>query len=334
LLLGPSPFGHWLESYLYITVRSLYFLQLQPGPPSSSSSLRAPLSLCRARVTPAAGRPRAPATLRHPDLTPRVALSLLPPPALPSLAVPRSSTLGRRSRAAATPSRRACRCRPLSATDSVTISLLPLLCEVMCCYRTDPKPLSLAYSSLLPPCANKVRRTFLAGICRDTFTPTKSPRPTVSSPPSLPPRPDPVQPPALLRRNRLHPEPPLAGAARRSPHRRQHPSATFSANLSMEIASPSPPDTLAHVRSSRSPVFRWERRRAATVAAPPRRRQGSTPARRAPPLPTVSPHHTGRASRSCQAGLSPLATSPPVGTCRSRRPVIVGDWQGSFCEGF
>jgi hypothetical protein len=111
LLLGPSPFEHWLESYLFITVRPLSFLLFATGssivfpePPISSAPLRV-------RVTPAVSRPRAPAPLRHPDLAPCVALSLLPPPALPSLAVPHSSTSGRRSRAAATPFRRTCRHR-------------------------------------------------------------------------------------------------------------------------------------------------------------------------------------------------------------------------------
>jgi hypothetical protein len=92
-LLGPSPFEHWLESYKYVTVRPLCFLLFAtespivfPEPPISSTPLRA-------RVAPAAGHPRAPVALR---LAPRVARSLLPPPALPSLAVPRSSTSGRR----------------------------------------------------------------------------------------------------------------------------------------------------------------------------------------------------------------------------------------------
>jgi hypothetical protein len=102
LLLGPSPFEHWLESYLYVTVRPLSFLLFATGssivfpePPISSAPLRV-------RMAPATGRPRAPAALRHPDLAPRVALTLLPPPALPSLAVPRSSTSGKHFRAAAT----------------------------------------------------------------------------------------------------------------------------------------------------------------------------------------------------------------------------------------
>jgi hypothetical protein len=96
LLLGPSPFEHWCETCPCFTVRPLCFLLFAirspivfPQPPISSAPLRA-------RVTPAAGHPRAPAALRPPDLAPRVALSLLPPPALPSLAIPRSSMSGRR----------------------------------------------------------------------------------------------------------------------------------------------------------------------------------------------------------------------------------------------
>jgi hypothetical protein len=135
--LGPSTFELWFESYMCITVRPLCFLLFATGssivfpePPISSAPLRA-------RVTPAAGRPRAPAALRHPDLAPRVARSLLPPPALPSLAVPLSSTSGRRSRAAATPPRRARRRRPPLCAWPRDLSL-PFLLFYQSCAATKP----------------------------------------------------------------------------------------------------------------------------------------------------------------------------------------------------
>jgi hypothetical protein len=100
---------------------------------------------------------------------------------------------------------------------------LPLLHfhRVLRPYKTEPSSSFLSFPFLFPPRPPTLsrRRTVLAGICRDPFTLSKTPRPTASPPPPLVPRPDPVQPPALLRRNRLHPEPPLTGAARARPHR-------------------------------------------------------------------------------------------------------------------
>jgi hypothetical protein len=63
LLLDPSPFEHWLESYLYITVRSLCFLLFATGSSivfPEPSIFSVPL---RARVTAAAGR--SPEHLQH-----------------------------------------------------------------------------------------------------------------------------------------------------------------------------------------------------------------------------------------------------------------------------
>jgi hypothetical protein len=37
---------------------------------------------------------------------------------------------------------------------------------------------------------------------------------------------------------------------------------------------------------------------------------------------------------SCRTGPSPPATSPPVGTCRSRWPVAIEGWQGPWCKSF
>jgi hypothetical protein len=52
-------------------------------------------------------------------------------------------------------------------------------------------------------------------------TPLRFRWPRASSPPPLAPQPNPVQPRAASRRNRAHPEPPLIGAARARPRRRQ-----------------------------------------------------------------------------------------------------------------
>jgi hypothetical protein len=98
---------------------------------------------------------------------------------------------------------------PFTSTESC-VPIKPNRAPPFCCspFLLPPRP----------PTPSR-RHTFLAGICRDSFTPSKSPRPTASPPPPLAPRPDPVQPPALLCRNCAYPEPPLAGAARRPPHR-------------------------------------------------------------------------------------------------------------------
>jgi hypothetical protein len=141
LLLGPSPFEHWCGSCPCFTVRPLCFLLFATGspivfpePPISSAPLRT-------RVTPAAGLPRAPAALHPPDLAPRVALSLLPPPALPSLAVPRSSTSGRR------PERPPCRSiRHAGAARCsvpgrvISLSPFPSLLQTVRGYKTDLTP--------------------------------------------------------------------------------------------------------------------------------------------------------------------------------------------------
>jgi hypothetical protein len=122
---------------------------------------RAPDLLCSStRVTPTAGRPRAPAALR---LAPRVARSLFPPPALPSLAVPRSSTSGRRSRAAATPPRRARgRCPPLCAWPRDLSLPFLLFCQPCAATKPDrapsPRLLCLFFLLATPESARIPRR--------------------------------------------------------------------------------------------------------------------------------------------------------------------------------
>jgi hypothetical protein len=87
LLLGPSPFEHWLESYLYITVRSLLFYDIALR--SSIFFLESPSSSAsaRARDPPPPASSRAPAALRRPSTrhpttppTARAAFTVLPSP--------------------------------------------------------------------------------------------------------------------------------------------------------------------------------------------------------------------------------------------------------------
>jgi hypothetical protein len=92
LLLGPSPFEHWLESYLYITEGSVLFSEIAFR---SSIVFLGSLISCasaRARDPPPPAASRAPAALHHPDPAPRVALPLLPSPhrlRCPPFALPR-----------------------------------------------------------------------------------------------------------------------------------------------------------------------------------------------------------------------------------------------------
>jgi hypothetical protein len=266
LLLGPSPFEHWLESYLYITVRPLCFCFLQPGPlhlPQSRSSLC--LLLC-CTPPPSPGPERRPAALCPSDLAPRVTRSLLPPPALPSLAVPRSSTSGR---CPERPPRRpvghagAARHSAPSRVISLSLSFSPTNRALL---QNLIEPLSPAALPLLSPHDTESPPLLLAGILLNHATPPKFPRPIAFSPPPLTPRADPVQLRPPLHRNWPHPEPPLTGATRASPRRRQHPSATPSADPSTETVSPPPPDARARVSFSCSPALRREQRRAATAA--------------------------------------------------------------------
>jgi hypothetical protein len=102
-----------------------------------------------------------------------------------------------------------------------SLSPSPSLLQAVRSYKTRPNPLSPAALPLLPPRDTEPPPLLLARILLNRATPPKFPRPTTSSPSSLVPRPDPIQPPAFLRQNCSHPEPPLTGAARARPHRRQ-----------------------------------------------------------------------------------------------------------------
>jgi hypothetical protein len=95
LLLGPSPFEHWLKSYLYITERPLCFLLFTTRSPSSSPIPSSLCSLLCCTPPPPPGPERRPAALCPLHLAPRVALSLSPPPVLPALVAPHPSTSGR-----------------------------------------------------------------------------------------------------------------------------------------------------------------------------------------------------------------------------------------------
>jgi hypothetical protein len=226
LLLGPSPFEHWCESYLCFTVGSLLFSKIAFG--SSFVYLSPPplLLLCRT-PPPLPSHVHRPAALRRPSTrrptplpTARAASPVLPSPCHIGPPEPSSCHASEGTAGAAR------RLEP----DPVTTPPLPLFYEVMCCYKTDPNPFPspvLVFFLLATPSPPP---HFLAGIHLDRATPSKSPRPTASPPSPLTPRPDPVQLPALLRRNRPHPVPPLTGAARARSHRRRPTSTASSAN--------------------------------------------------------------------------------------------------------
>jgi hypothetical protein len=195
-------------------------------------------------------------------------------------------------------------------------------------YKIDPNPTTLACFPLSSSLRHRSPPVLLTGIHSDHSTPPKFPPHTAPSPPPLAPRPDPVQPPSLPRRNRLHPEPPLTGAARARPHRRQHPSATSLANPSTGIASPTSPGARARVRSPCSPALHREWRCATTAAAPPHRQSCSTLSRRAPPLPNNSLGPVGPA-RPVPPRRRPRRRRERAG---AERPAAVEAGQGYTCE--
>jgi hypothetical protein len=110
-----------------------------------------------------------------------------------------------------------------AAMTAPSLSPFPSLLQAMRCYKTRSNPLSPAALPLLLPRDTEPPPLVLAEILLNRTTPPKSPRPIASPPSPLAPRSDPVQPPSFLRWNCSHPEPPLTGAARARPHRRQLP---------------------------------------------------------------------------------------------------------------
>jgi hypothetical protein len=189
-------------------------------------------------------------------------------------------------------------------------SPLPLFPEATRCYKTrpdppSPQPLCLFFFPTTP----SRRRTLLAGIRRDLSTPPKFPRPTASPPPPLATRPDPVQPRPPLRRNCAHLEPPLAGATRARPHRRQLPPLDLRL---IQVLSTTPHLPLVLMR-----VLDPHVRRPFTGNGdvPPRPPHLSV-AGHVPLLPVKHPKLSLGIHRSCQTSPSPPA--PPARTHRGR----------------
>jgi hypothetical protein len=223
------------------------------SPRSATSPAACPCAPCRRCSTP---RRRCRtghrcAVLRR-SPRPHVALPLLPPPVQPPLSFPRLATPEPSSRHASEGTAGAAR---RLEPDPVTTSPLPLFYKAIRCYKAE-----LSSSFLLfplppfprPPTLSR-HRTFLAGICRDPSTPSKSPRPTASPPSPLAPRPYPIQLPTFLRRNRFHLEPPLTGAARARPHRRQLPPLDLQP---IQVLKSNPHSSLVLVRASLAHVHR------------------------------------------------------------------------------
>jgi hypothetical protein len=291
LLLGPSAFEHWCESCPCFTVRPLCFLLFASGspivfpePPISSAPLRA-------HVTPATGRPRAPAALHPTGLAPRVTLSLLPPPALPSLAIPRSSTSGRRPER---PPRRSVR-HAGAARRSVPGRVISLSLSFS---PTNRAPLQNRSNPPLPGCFafsfSPRHRAAAAPPRRDSPQPrhpaqipsayrflTSSPNPPSWSSPTLaPPSPELPPPRATPHRSR-----PSSTSPSTAPLRHLLGRSKYGDHV------PNSPGAHARVSFSCSPALRRERRRAATAAAPPHRWSRSTIARhaRSPPQCSLGP---------------------------------------------
>jgi hypothetical protein len=218
LLLGPSPFEHWLKSYLYITERPLCFLLFYNQVPfvfPNPVPLSVFSSAARRRPRPALSAALQLCAPLH--LAPRVALFLLSPPALPAQAalIP--------PRRADAPSGRHAAPSGMPAPPAVLRWLcdlpVPFLLSYKPCIATKldraPSPRLLC---LFPsPHDTEPPPLLLARILLNRATPPKFSRPIASSPLSLTPRADSVQPRPPRHRNCLHPEPPLTGAARASP---------------------------------------------------------------------------------------------------------------------
>jgi hypothetical protein len=193
------------------------------APPLPAPALMSPRSATSPATYPCAPCRRCSTPRRHCRASPRIALPLLPPPVQPPLSFPRLATPEPSGCHApeGTPAPPAvvssARDHPLSLSPS------PSLLLARRCYKTRPNPLSPAALPLLPPHDTEPPPFLLAGILLNRATPPKFPRPTAFPPSPLASRPDPIQPPAFLCRNCFHLEPPLTGAARARPHRRQLP---------------------------------------------------------------------------------------------------------------
>jgi hypothetical protein len=190
---------------------------------------------------------------------------------------------------------------------------LPLFYRPCSPIKPNPNPFPACFP-LLPPRDTELAAVFLAGICRDRFTPPESPLPTASTPSPLAPRPDPVQPPAFLRRNFSNPR----AAPHQSRPRTTSPSTTYFHSFPSQIwygnhfltfpwCSCMPYLPMFTGPSPGTPVTRHGRRPSSSPAMFHHRSSSTFPPKQSP-----------RSRRSCPVSPSPLETSPPVRTCRSR----------------
>jgi hypothetical protein len=182
-----------------------------------------PLLLLCCTTPPAPGPERRPAALR-----PSVACSTrrsVPPPAARRTRAGRPLLLhvGQTARAAATPPCQAHRRRPPLCVQLRDLSL-PSSSFLRPCgaIKVDGAHFSPVALPLPPPHNIEPPPPIFPGILPNRNTPLRFRWPRASSPPPLAPQLDPVQPRPSPSPDLPHPEPPLTGAARARPHRRQH----------------------------------------------------------------------------------------------------------------
>jgi hypothetical protein len=154
---------------------------------------------------------------------PRVVLLFLPPPRSAHAGRPLLLHVGQKPLAAATPHCQARRRRPSLCVRLHDLSLPSSFFLRPCgAIKVNQALFSPAVLPLLPPPTPNRRRRFPTGILLSRTIPTLFLEPRASSPPPLAAQLDLVQPRPFPSPDLPHPEPPLIGAARARPCRRQH----------------------------------------------------------------------------------------------------------------